>query len=349
MALTHIYPYPYDGIQVGRYASASPAGHSLNSAYVFKTSGNCLILMFDAPCDGPLNELLVFVNAIGGTGGSNGCDLCSASSATAVNAVLTSATPIVDNGANHWIALTFPTPYTLVGGRTYGLVFYGTDADPATNYSSILRGGPLADIANTPNYAFRCRTSTDGANTSSLASAIMPIVLKIGSNVIGNTYTKVGTYASNTRERGIKLANAVVPLSTRFIEWKVDAIAPNGAKVYASDTAPGGTPLGSITWDSGNLNGHRPMPDVNMAGDGTYRIVLVPSVNTTGPSYFEIEDYTFDAALLACSFWGGRAYGTIDDGAGGWTDEVNKFPIMSIRCDPYTPEGGSSTVIVIED
>jgi hypothetical protein len=101
----------------------------------------------------------------------------------------------------------------------------------------------------------------------------------------------------------------------------------SGYKIYDSTSNPGDTPLFEHTASADEIgDAHFLGGSFVLEANTTYRLVLKYSAASTLPGTFEIDNDGGETDLLDTAFCGGTMYHTIDNGAGGWTDEKDKFP-----------------------
>jgi len=177
-----------------------------------------------------------------------------------------------------------------------------------------------------------CKSSADGFATNGATQATPPCVLKFADGTIcGSPFTTSANYASTTLERGIKLSGLTEDAILSGVLIGLAATNYSGLKIYSGATAPGGTPDLTVTFGVGEADVRAAFfADFTLRKNTVYRVVLTYGSASSSPPYYEIEDDATSADLTACAFGGGTLISTLDNGAGGWTDEADKFPRMAL-------------------
>lgn len=331
-------------LRVGSIRS-SAGTFALNTAYTYGTAGHrAVCISIIALRSEAITSVYVYCTAIWGTGGTVNVELRNAASLTAPGSTLhASQSGVAVPGANKWIKCTFSSPYTVTAGTCYFLVIGNSDADPTNQYPTIATGGgPYTD-----GVFLRSRTSTDGAITTSLVGTGVPCVIRYTTGAEGQPYTATATgYTSNTRERGFKITPPV-GMAVGEIEYP-SSTSITGMKIYADGTAPGGATLGSITWSQATALAN-PTPLTELTAGSTYRLVFTYSAAATSPTYMVIGDYASHADVQACVVGYGWLSGTIDNGAGGWTDTLDVMPNVQLALLHIAEPVSGGSVIIIED
>lgn len=329
-------------------AMQSPAAQTLalDSAYTHNSAGDAYGIRFVAPASGSLTDVYVFVTAKTGSPGNLTCELRNYSSGTAsrpgttAHATQTAAAPA---SGGKWVRFTFASPYSVTANTLYWIVI-GDAAGSGSDFCTVQTASPLTN-AEAGQTVFSPFTSAAGFSTNgtNIASYQMPtLCMKIGSKAYGVPYTTTGSYASSTRKRGWRIEGFTGPVKLRGT-WMNSVSNCNGTVIFVGSAAPGSTPDLSVGADP---NGSSWFGPYSCAAATNYRVCITFSSSSAGQGYYQIEDYSAFADVQACAFANGGIYSTIDDGAGGWTDEKDKLPKgYLVVADLVAPAPGSVGII----
>lgn len=341
----------YNPIKLGHIAaSVSNTAFAIDSAFVAGVSGDSLDYVWISNEASTLTDFYFFQTAQAGTLGSTTItvELRNDNSGNPGSTVHASTTATL-NGANTWARCTFGSPFTLVLGTKYHIVLTNTSGAPTVDFPTILRiSNRLSVVANNE---WTCRNSTNGGTTySGGTTGQFVCVFKHGNGVVmGNPYTSTNTnYTSNQRERGFYIASR----ATAFHAHRL--VAPSGltgsisgAKLYKSTTAPGSSPgAGEATGTAINTNNLCSFFDANatLTANTAMRMVWTYSGNSVNPTYYTIQDYARYSDVQLARIFGGLIYATIDNGAGGWTDDESSMPNSEIWLESMTePTAGGGS------
>jgi hypothetical protein len=308
-------------------------GLALGSVYVYATSGAALGIRWNAPVTGNLTDVWFFVTAILGTPGVTTCEVRGWNAAAGGKpGTVALATQTVSPGgtANKWINVHFASPYSVTIGNIYWIVL--GDAGWTTGNTVT-----VDDISTIRNAGFAQLmigyTTGDGFTTNGVSTSAEPaMILKFADgSFLGNPFTTVGAYTSNTLERGIKIVGLTEDVVIDGFCLQNGHANISGIKIYKGATAPGGATEVTITLATGtNAVGMGFFAPFTLVKGTVYRVVLTFSGAATVPSFFQIEDFATTTDVTNSAFGGGTIYETIDNGAGGWTDNIDKIPQMAL-------------------
>lgn len=306
------------------------ANYKLDSAFTFNSAGDALAIRFVAPKTETLTDIYVFMDGINGTPATMTVQLRNYSSNTLPGGTLhASTTASFPASGSKWVKATFGTPYTLQAGTVYFLVIADAAGSAGTYASPCYRGAMnsndrlyyLAEGVSTTNGFFSAGTAL---------ACVPPFMLKFGDGTYyGMPFTDNVNYTSNTRERGF----LITPGCDLWLNGVVftQASQISGFKVYDADEAPGGTALATMTFGAGSGASGAALWTPQLLPRGyPRRCVFTFGSNSTAPVYFVIEDFASFPELANVVFGDGAIQGTIDNGAGGWTDTPDQLPRASL-------------------
>lgn len=324
----------------------------MNAAQVFNTSGGGYGVRIKAPVASSIKKFYTFANAITGTPSTiqgeirnERSGLLGQPGTTVRQAAVTATWGGGSAAAKHWLEFDFSSvPYTPAVGESLWLNVFNGTATPASHYPQFLTTtGFLSNVSSigggggTPTFAdnrFAWFTTTTGWSTAGGAVNGSAIVEFADGTIAGQPFTRSTSafYASNQRERGIYIGALDSPLWCSAISFG-PATAATGIRIYDASQAPGSTPsiasfnLGS---DANQVNdkieGTKAVTPFLLPAGRAMRCTLTYNVNTVGLTVFNIEGSTDFADILLCGAQGNTiGYATIDNGAGGWTDDKSAF------------------------
>lgn len=306
---------------------------SLNSAFTFNSAGASMGYRFVAPVTSTLTDFYFYVAAFTGTPGTVTVEVrnVGASGIVPGTTILATQSVTMDTTAARWNKCTFATPASLTQNTEYWVIIYNTTATPASNFPALMAYSshtqPEGNANQTQGGMFRPYSTTTGwTATNNLGSPIC--VMKFGDgSVLGNGYSQTKTnYTSNTLERGLKFT---LPFDAKLAGVAIGGGATiSGLKIYKGTTAPGGTTIFSATLAPNA--GFAWTNDLLLVRNQLYRAVCTFSANGTGPQYNPMLDYSRFADVQATVFGDGYMSDTIDNGAGGWTDNADRMPQVSL-------------------
>lgn len=313
----------------------------LNTAYTFGSAGTATGWGFVCPVSADLTEMYFYQTAQAGAAGANVTVEIRSDTSDRPGATLHATQTIARVGGQKWNHVTFSSPFTMTAGTIYHVSIHNSDGTPGTNTITVLctmsvqsgAGAGYWDMSGANRAYFPEHETTNGWSSATFPTGVTVGILKFSDGtIIGNPYTTGGaSWTSNTRERGL-LINSL-PFDCEIYNVGVTSFTANysGIKVYRDNTAPGGS---TIATASQNNLGPTFTPPLVLTRNTKYRITTTFSVASTQPTYAQIDDYAaFPTDLQAVSYMQGKIMGTVDDGAGGWTDFPDRMPnmILGIR------------------
>jgi hypothetical protein len=312
----------------------SKTGFALGSAYTYNSAGAAYGFRWVAPVSGNLTDVWFFVTATAGTPGVVTCELRNFNTVTTGKpgaSLLASQTITPGTTANKWINVHFASPYSVVIGTPYWLVF--GDAGWTTGNTTTIddisiwgRNYPLAVIA-------QGWTTTDGYATVQTNVPNTPaMVLKFADGTLfGNPFTTAAGYTSNTRERGMKILGLTEDLYISGVSLGGPSSNISGLKIYQGTTAPGGTTVLTVSFPTGaGAHGASYFAPFKLLKNTLYRVVLTYGSSSNNPTYWQIEDFATTTDVTNAALGQGTIFETIDNGSGGWTDNIDRLPQMAL-------------------
>jgi hypothetical protein len=226
------------------------------------------------------------------------------------------------------------------------VVVYNSSGTPGTDFPTVAHQSPcrVFDLSLTGStFTVACRTATNGFATAATNNGYSaPFVANFGDGtLLGQPYTAAGSYANDQNERGwyIPSNDASWNLLGFHAGTNIASATAPRVRLYRGSTAPGGAYIAEFLQD-GSL--YSPLVGEIQAGSA-HRITYDFDANSTRPNYFEIQDSTAYAEILACRPLGG-ACSTVESG-GAWVDTAERLPAMAlIIASLPTPSGGSASV-----
>ncbi|MHA2279317.1 MAG: hypothetical protein ACXAC5_00290 [Promethearchaeota archaeon] len=312
------------GLQCGTGQTAT-----LDSSYTYGSSGDTVGYRFQSPVTATLDRFYFYLTTISGLPGDVKIEVRNATSARQAGSTLLASETIAGT-ANSWHQINFSSPPTLQKHETYFVVI-GLTSGSATDYVLLQRGSALCAPSDTGGMddLFKGFLSTDGFSTNGSGSGFASCgVLKFSDGTLyGHPFVSYSANASNSLERGVKIEGFNTDVSIFGIALIVGATNVSGYKVYDATSNPGDTPLFEHTASAEEIaSDHLLGGSFTFEANTTYRLVLKYSTDSTVPGVFEIDNDGGETDLLNAGFSSGTMYHTIDNGAGGWTDEQDKFP-----------------------
>lgn len=333
--------------------SGSGAAFALDSAATLGTSGDMVAVRFVAMEAVAIDEFYIFLDDVAGNLGNITMrarivnENTGSQPGTTVRATSTATT--MPTAVDRWIKFTFGTPYTPAVGEVLWVVVDNTSASPTVDYPSIQVATNFS-VAHPVASGF---TTTNGFSSDGSGQVKMPYVLVQGSNVMGQPFTGriFAPFANNTRKRGIAGVTPDTDVVIRAIEFTANS-ALNGIEIFEGSAGPGTTPLISYALGStanqttDKLVGCKAIPPLTLSAGTTYRVVLTFGSNSNILSSAVINDYSSYSSVFDKLYDGfALAYSTIDDGAGGWTDNKEICPAMSLILDEFPAASGGGGLL----
>jgi hypothetical protein len=354
MALNYLNSNVYgQGLGLVTQSSGSRTATALSSAYTYGSAGNVLGIRYSALKASGIDKLYVYVDTVTGTAGnvSLRCEirnehtsLATQPGSSVLKAAVISSTP----SSGHWVVFDFSaSPYVPAVGEVLWFVLYNAAAAPATDFPNLLSANAAAVpfVQNAPNQ-FRMYASTNGFSTAgTILQGRVAVVKHTDGTIQGCAFTRLntGSFSSSTRERGIVIESLDLATWVYCLTYIANLAAPvSGVKIYGAGNA-GGTqgPNTAITqgvngWqfamgsDSGQSRdrviGTKIIAPILLAANTKYRVVFTYGSVNNSPTVYQIESASdFSDLTLAGAFGNGIGYSTVDDGAGGWTDDKSAW------------------------
>lgn len=328
---------------LGPSASQTQAGYALDTAYGYLTAGNkCVLYRFACPVEGSLSSVYIYCTALSGTPAniSIKVELRDYDNTTVPGSTLLATKTVSVTTSAGWTQVTFDSPVALTLGQFYFLVVGNASAVPGTDYPTVITAGGVPLVGS----RLYCRTSSNGAASSSGGTSPAVVLAFSGGAVSGSPYTSNGNQASNTLERGLFWPANAEAIKIAAVLAILGAPATR-IKIVKSSTAPaaavGTGEQSTIIRQSGI--GLVMLDEFTLLAGQAYRILIGDYVgNSNAPAYATIDDYSRYSDVQACAGYGFGGYYTRDNGSGGWTDEPEKMPIMSLAVSEIVASSGSS-------
>lgn len=311
-------------LSIGAYTTNSASSQALSSAYTYGSAGAALGVRFLATEDTNLSIVYAYFSAINGDPGTIVLQVRdSLNTLKPGSTLLTSEsfTPTVG-----WNTITLSSPPSLTKGDLYFLVFGDPNGDGTNNATILFIGG----IKPTELYsAFAPITTSNGFSTNgTLQTNNWTGVLKFGNgDLLGDPFTGVSNYTSNTLERGLYIAGFDTNIGLKGIVIdSADASKIESVKIYK--VSSGATLVTQALTSEEQRVGVILFDYLFLANTG-YRIVFSFTSAATDPERYEIEG-TPPTDVLNSGFFDGTLYSTISNGSGGWTNSQSLFPQMNL-------------------
>lgn len=312
---------------------------TLSNAFVYNTSGLAIAYRLLAPRGWPLTDVYLYVNSLVGTVTALTVEIRGYSSSTLPANTVLATTTVAPSASGRWWKATFSSPVTLTEGTTYYIVIHNATATPASNnpsiryLSSIVNGEQLADT-------FRPLNTTGGFASGTTSNAnggccVAKLASGGSSVLIGCPYTTNNSDANNSLERGLYIPPLDEQISLMGITWAIGTGGMGTVAVRRASSAPGAAAATADEMTQTIVAAHNDLGQaiwapITLQRGRDYRVTLRPSTNTTAPGYHEIEDASRYADVQACAIGGGAYAHCIDNGAGGWTNSVERWPRMQL-------------------
>lgn len=304
---------------------------AVNSAYSFGVSGAGVNLNFQAPATDTITDFYFFVSATAGTGGSALVELRGdkGSSGFTPSATLIASQTVSTLTANTWCHVQFVTPGSVSQATHYNLCITNADASPATNNFTVMYGLAPSSSHNLSKQWFASGTTSNGFSSVSTVNLALGVI-KTGTGIIvGFPYTSGATGETNNGlRRGMIINTLDSDVALMGVVTDQGNAQFTAIEIYKGNAAPG-SPTFTIPVDLGGYDGLL-FPEVVLSANTIWRIVGKPITTATNPRYIQIGDYADFADVQNCALGQGKFYHTIDNGAGGWTDDQSKLPIISL-------------------
>jgi hypothetical protein len=326
---------------LGVVGGNSKAGQILSADYTAGSLGTACAYRFIPPKSGIITKLAYFITARAGTPPNSVLEIRQHSGSTVpvvtAPGLFASQTVTPPGATTTWTQLTLSTPQAVTQSTPIWFVFATpTGASAGNSISIATNGGPTA--FDNAGAILAAVTSSNGFSTGSVVVGTPPVVFQYDDGtVVGYPYTTNANYTSNTLRRGLKLTPLTMPLTVSGVNVNSGA-SITAIEVYNEGSPPGSPIISRSVTGSIAIQAATFEPFVLDPGMGSVRIVCTFSTNSTAPGYLLSEDYAANAAFLGPCRFGGGWCSTIDDGAGGWTDEQDRLPRLALLVDTPTPQ-----------
>lgn len=343
--------------QIGA-SSGSRTNTSINASFSPGVSGTSVACRYVCPTTSPIVAVYWMADTTTGTYGNitMQCLVVNENSTQAARCGTTtretSTSTTMPGAADQWSKTILAGTYTPAVGEVLWLCLKNNSAAPATDYVNVLNNGILGPTA-APNRlrAFAGYSTTGGFVANGTLLTCLPFVVEhANGDVYGVPFTTVSSayYTSNTRKRGIYIPPQPT-VRTYTGAGFTAAAALNGLQLFDSATGPGGSALQS--WNLGSdsnensdeLIGYKWFDTpVVLAANTAYRFVCTFASNAQVPQVWQIQDYSRYSSIFDKFYStdrGDLCYSTIDNGAGGWTDDRAISPCIGLveSSAPYRP------------
>ena len=312
----------------GHGGNGTAALLALDNDAILGTQGNIVGFRFVGPPGNVhVHYVYFFLHAADAEGQNLTCDITAVGASTSRMAAVAIDTVDAAGGtaANKWIKFDFTgaTQPVLTPNEVYWAGVYDKNGS-GDGYQIRFRSSAYYTNASTSSSRLYGYTSTTGFTTTGTGvSNPHPIIIVFSNGTIwGFPYTQSVADASNTLERGIKF---VPDENIELVGVQsILSSAMSTFQIYQGTTAPAGTPWygpDTLLANEKALTNHLFSQVVKLKKGFTYRATFKYSSASTSPGYNEVEDAaTPGDHALGCALGQGLICRTIDDGAGGWTD-----------------------------
>lgn len=354
------------------YAIASSGSRTalpLNAAYTYGSAGAAIAIRFNAMNTSGINKFYVFVDSVSGTAAnvSLKCEIRNEHASTStqpgstvLKAAVTSSAVV---SAGHWAEFDFSaSPYVPAVGETLWAVIYNDAGAPATDFPSVIVSNALLApwVSAMPQQYLTFSTTGGFSSAGSATQGRVCCVEYVNGYTDGHLITRSTAtfFTSNQRERGIVIDGLDVATYVYALIYQASlSTSINGVKIYGPGSssgtqAPGGTTyatynLGSDTGQSRDrLIGSKIISPLLLAANSKYRVVFTFTANSQTPSVAQIESMADYTALGRVGMYGNAlGYMTIDDGAGGWTDDKSIWGGIGLSISSYVPSSGGGLLV----
>lgn len=321
---------------LGAQNTASQTALALNAAMVMSTSGPAIAYRFVATRSADLTDVYLFVTATTGSPTAIRCEIRAYTSATLPGSSLGYADIDASGGGTpRWHHVTFGLPVALTEGATYYLVIHNATGTPASNHATIAYLGPMVNGENFVLHHRPLNTSNGFTSATSNANGGIVVMKLSDGTLIGQALTQNASDANNALERGIYIPGidesieigglawaamlGVTSVHLRRAEKAPGASATAGSEEFNQTLAQASIDSGETRWTPRRLRRRQ-----------AYRLTLRMSGLATGPGYYEVQDAGRYSDVDGCVIGGGSFAHCIDNGAGGWTDTLTRWPRMQL-------------------
>lgn len=326
---------------------------SLDSNYVYATSGDAVYTFFVPVESGDLTDFWIYVSSYTGTWGlTDGkikveIRLGQSANGTPGNTLVGSFDIILNGSTTGWIRTT-GISINLTATQVYSIVIGDPDGS-ASNYVTITQhvlGTSGVPVFSNGLHAQLCSTS-NGFSTagSTSANALCCVLQQAGLIYSGSVFGSANTLPSSRYERGIKFK----PVENCTV---VGCVGQNDVyltsnlilKIYEDGRNPKETALMSYSFPSFAVTGTSLAPvafiipeayHTTLKKDNWYRFVLYPGTNLTIPRKITLLGTPDSYVLQSLPFYG-NCYHTLENASGIWDDDTFSTSFFSPILVPNT-------------
>jgi hypothetical protein len=355
--------WDFGGLVVGlgsEDTSNTFAQTTMNSAYVYGTSGNCHAERVRLPATKTLTDVYYNIASLLGTAANiNDISVEVRDDANKPGATLHSSVVHDPSSTTGWAKAT-GFSQTITGGTLYWIVFGDPDGNgtdrAVVNRTWAYNTNVFYELLHTGAWlagAF----STNGFSTATISNAVPVVVLVFNDGTcIGFPYSVVGVITTTNLQRGLKIVGGFTE-DVKLWGVKQTSAGNNwtGVNVWSGTSGPSGAPTAQATkglvsgrtLTAANLVGFVFDAPVTLTGGTDYRIVFSVSSNQTAPLGFNIGTGA-DANLRAAMLGGGNWHHTQEVAGPAWSDDTNRLPGISLLIEDVVaiPAGGGGIKIV---
>jgi hypothetical protein len=176
-----------------------------------------------------------------------------------------------------------------------------------------------------------------------------------GQTITRNTIT---FFANSTRERGIVIDGLDVAVYVYALVFTAGmSTAVTGVKIYGPGSASGTQAPGGIVYVSYNIGsdtgqsrdraiGSKIITPLLLSANTKYRVVYTLNTSAQPTNVAQIESMSDYAALSRVGLYGNAiGYSTVDDGAGGWTDDKSAWGGIALSIASYMPPSAGGLLV----
>ena len=340
---------------IGSVDTGAKTSLSLDSAFVFETSGDVVFTRFSSPVAQTNGALTVyaFVEAVTGSPTAVRCAVYNGAQdpsddqdrpEAGGSALATSGDVDASSAAGTWITFSLSS-LTLVESQTYYVIIFNATGTPGSNYPDIAHRG-YVDAANPSQrggQGFIAAFTTNGFSadpTSAQPARLAPICIKFNDGTLmGNPYVDNVAHASNQNDRGSRFT-FTEDVTVGYVIWNtVDTNIAN----FEINKASGGDNIVTVTLDRYLRvdTNHARFSPVTLTGGVAYDFVLTAGANDTFGTIAFMGEASPPADVIACRIGGGHVDGTTP---GSYALDTTKFFLVTVLIDdnPAIAGGGGS-------
>ena len=305
-------------------------------------AGDGMAFRFKAPVASKISEVLFHIDSHSGT--DIQVDVRSAgvdddTYGSIVGGGSQDHTIVLGGGSNGWESESFTLSAPLTRNDVYWITI-GIPPQGGGKTVDMTLGSPVAwDCTLQDGITAYAVTHPGGSRTVTKCSPMRvgAIVIKFeDGTVIGCPYAKsemASVIHGNDVERGLDFETGVTPLDVVAVAFMGHANI-NKLRIYAAATAPGGTPLYTVTPNTDGAVGFWWIDQFTFKAGVGYRLAFDVSAACACPSVFQVSNDTGwngnQTALQACCFGGSSIYYTYESAGPAWTDLEYGWPYVAL-------------------